>query len=212
MGSAWPRPTASARLMPWRAWGTRQSAASPQDVQKAPSAANAANGETCRSEGVSGPHTLGGTSAGRVRALLRHLASRLCNLRKQGLRGPVVHIRCTPRRAVEQHCSPEGLVDGSFGPLLGRWHQVGIDTQREPRVGVPQVLGEGAYRLASVEQHAGVEVPQCVHAVLAGRQEAGGEQRRLPDLRVDVVALQRCGLSSRQEQASWSRTTSRAVR
>ena len=54
----------------------------------------------------------------------------------------MVHIWCTSRRAVDQRSSPEGLVDGSSGPLLGRRHEVRVDTQREARVGVAQVLGE----------------------------------------------------------------------
>jgi Protein of unknown function (DUF3631) len=44
---------------------------------------------------------------------------------------------------------------------------VRVHPQREASVGVPEVLRDGLHRLARIEQTAGVEVPQRVHAVAA---------------------------------------------
>ena len=70
------------------------------------------------------------------------------------------------------------------------WHQVCVDAKREPRVAVTEVRAQGSDALAGVQQHGGVEVPESVHAVLAGggvplaqlgcRDEPSGDKRGRP--------------------------------
>lgn len=54
------------------------------------------------------------------------------------------------------------------GPVTTAWHEVRVHLQRQPRVGVPEVLRKGLDALPGVQEHGRVEVPERVHAVLAG--------------------------------------------
>jgi hypothetical protein len=77
---------------------------------------------------------------------------------------------------------------------------VRVDAEREPRVGVAEVLGDGLHRLAGVDQHGRVEVPERVHAVLAGRLDAGDLEGGLPDVPVEVRPVDRVVLPCVEEE------------
>ena len=116
-----------------------------------------------------------------------------------------MHIRCTCRRERSRNTPTEDVVDSSLGPLFRGRHQMRVDAQGEARVGVSQVLRQGPDRLPRVEQDTCVEVPERLHAILAGRVDPGQNQGRLPHLRIDVVPLQGGPLPRRQEQVRTSR-------
>ncbi len=75
-----------------------------------------------------------------------------------------------------------------------------VDAEREPRVRMSEVLRHRLEGLTGVDEHRRVEVPERMHAVRAGRLEARTHERRLPDVRVEVVAVERLALAAREHE------------
>jgi hypothetical protein len=66
---------------------------------------------------------------------------------------------------------------------------VGVDAKREAGVAVPQILAHRPDRFAAIEKGTGKEVPECVAAVLPRWSQPGCDERRFPDVGVEVVRL-----------------------
>src|SRR5436190_6905991 len=86
---------------------------------------------------------------------------------------------------------------------------MGVDTEREARVGVPEVLSDGLHRLAGVDEHGGVEVAQRVHAVRSTRLDVCRADGWTPDPWVEVGAVERLVLPAREEQSGRHRDRDR---
>ncbi len=97
--------------------------------------------------------------------------------------------------------SAERSVNHGTSSVLRVGHQVGVDPQGEPRIGVAQILGQGPDRHPTIEQHRGVVVAQGVHLILTRGLETGLAQRGLPDLVVVVGPLDQAALPAKQDAA-----------
>src|SRR6266702_4109712 len=75
--------------------------------------------------------------------------------------------------------------------VAGCAHQVDVGPQREIRIVVAQVLGERPDVHAVVQAGGREVVPESVEPVLPRSSDAGLFQGRLPEVAVDVVAVQR---------------------
>jgi hypothetical protein len=70
----------------------------------------------------------------------------------------------------------EHAVHGPAGALGAGRHEVRVGPQREARIGVAQVLGQGLDRLTTVEQHRGIEMLKRMN--LSARFGSGTPARR----------------------------------
>ncbi len=77
---------------------------------------------------------------------------------------------------------------------------MGVDAEREARICVSEVLRDGLHRLSGVDENRCIEVAQSVHAVLAPGLDSGSPQRRVPDVRVEVVAIERLVLAADEDE------------
>jgi hypothetical protein len=75
-----------------------------------------------------------------------------------------------------------------------------VGPEGETRIGVAEVLAQRQDRLARIKERTRVEVAQRVAAVLALGLNTGSDERRTPDLRVEVVPVE--GAGSREKRIS----------
>src|SRR5437870_1365536 len=75
-----------------------------------------------------------------------------------------------------------------------------VSPQGETLIAVPQVLGHRPDRYALLEPVRRAEVAQRVHPILPRRGYTRSPQRCLPDLRIDVAAVERLALTAGEDQ------------
>lgn len=85
----------------------------------------------------------------------------------------------------------ESPIDRRPGPLLATRDQVRVQAQSETRIGVAEMVGHCPDTVAVVEEYGREVVPQRAHAVFANGLDARRSQRWLPDVVVQVVAVDR---------------------